>query len=76
MTRTRSEFEALDQSDPLAAFRDEFFLPHNVIYLNGNSLGAMPLAAAERAKQVIEHEWAEGLIGSMNTAGWYELPFR
>ncbi len=74
MTRTRSEFEALDQSDPLAAFRDEFFLPENVIYLNGNSLGAMPLAAAGRAKRVIEHEWAEGLIGSMNTAGWYELP--
>jgi kynureninase len=74
MTRTRSEFEALDQSDPLAAFRDEFFLPPDVIYLNGNSLGAMPLAAAERAKRVIEHEWAEGLIGSMNTAGWYELP--
>ena len=74
MTRTRSELEALDQSDPLAAFRDEFFLPDDVIYLNGNSLGAMPLAAAGRAKQVIEHEWAEGLIGSMNTAGWYELP--
>jgi len=74
MTRTRSEVEALDQSDPLAAFRDEFFLPPDVIYLNGNSLGAMPLAAAGRAKQVIEHEWAEGLIGSMNTAGWYSLP--
>ncbi len=74
MTRTRSQLEALDRSDPLAAFRDEFFLPDNVIYLNGNSLGAMPLAAAGRAKQVIEHEWAEGLIGSMNTAGWYELP--
>ena len=74
MTRTRTEVEALDQSDPLAAFRDEFFLPPDVIYLNGNSLGAMPLAAAGRAKQVIEHEWAEGLIGSMNTAGWYSLP--
>ena len=74
MTRTRSELESLDQSDPLAAFRDEFFLPDDVIYLNGNSLGAMPLAAAGRAKRVIEHEWAEGLIGSMNTAGWYELP--
>ena len=74
MTRTRSELEALDQSDPLAAFRGEFFLPDDIIYLNGNSLGAMPLAAAGRAKQVIEHEWAEGLIGSMNTAGWYELP--
>lgn len=72
--KTRIDFVALDASDPLAAFRDEFFLPENVIYLNGNSLGAMPLAAAARAKQVVEHEWAEGLIGSMNTAGWYDLP--
>ena len=72
--KTRKDIAALDASDPLAAFRDEFFLPDDVIYLNGNSLGAMPLAAAERAKQVVEHEWAEGLIGSMNTAGWYELP--
>jgi len=72
--KTRSDLEALDRSDPLAAFRDEFFLPEDVIYLNGNSLGAMPLAAADRARRVVEHEWAEGLIGSMNTAGWYELP--
>lgn len=75
-TKTRTDLEALDQSDPLAGFRDEFFLPEGVIYLNGNSLGAMPLAAADRAKRVVEHEWAEGLIGSMNTAGWYELPSR
>ena len=74
--KTRSDLEALDRSDPLAAFREEFFLPEGVIYLNGNSLGAMPLAAAKRAKRVIEHEWAEGLIGSMNSAGWYELPSR
>lgn len=70
----RTDLEALDRSDPLVDFRDEFFLPEGVIYLNGNSLGAMPLAAADRAKRVVEHEWAEGLIGSMNTAGWYTLP--
>ncbi len=73
-TRTRSELESLDRSDPLAGFRDEFFLPDGVIYLNGNSLGAMPLAAVERSRRVVEEEWAKGLIGSMNTAGWYELP--
>ena len=73
-TKTRSDLEELDKSDPLASFRDEFRLPDGVIYLNGNSLGAMPVAAAERAKRVVEHEWAEGLIGSMNTAGWYDLP--
>ncbi len=73
-TKTRTDLQALDRTDPLAGFREEFFLPEGVIYLNGNSLGAMPLAAAERAKRVVEHEWAEGLIGSMNTAGWYDLP--
>jgi kynureninase len=73
-TKTRIDLARLDESDPLASFRDEFFLPAGIIYLNGNSLGAMPLAAAERAKRVVEQEWAEGLIGSMNSAGWYELP--
>jgi len=71
---TRNELERLDQEDPLAPFRDEFFLPEGIIYLNGNSLGTMPCKAAQRARRVVEKEWAEGLIGSMNTAGWYELP--
>ena len=72
--KTRSELAILDETDPLAPFRAEFFLPEGVIYLNGNSLGAMPHAAAAIARRVVEKEWAEGLIGSMNTAGWYELP--
>ena len=71
---TRKDLEQLDQDDPLAPFRDEFCLPEGIIYLNGNSLGAMPREAAERARRVVDVEWAEGLIGSMNTAGWYELP--
>lgn len=71
---TRNELEGLDQQDPLAPFRDEFFLPEGIIYLNGNSLGAMPHKAVERARRVVEKEWGEGLIGSMNTAGWYALP--
>lgn len=71
---TRNDLERLDREDPLASFRDEFYLPEGLIYLNGNSLGAMPLKAAERSRRVVEKEWAEGLIGSMNTAGWYELP--
>ena len=71
---TRKDLEQFDQEDLLAPFRDEFFLPEGIIYLNGNSLGAMPRKAAERARRVVEVEWAQGLIGSMNTAGWYELP--
>lgn len=71
---TRSDVQKLDREDPLASFRKEFHLPKELIYLNGNSLGAMPLKAAERARRVVEKEWADGLIGSMNTAGWFELP--
>jgi len=70
----RSDLEQLDRKDPLAPFRDEFFLPEGMVYLNGNSLGAMPRKAVQRARQVVEEEWATGLIDSMNTAGWFELP--
>jgi len=71
---TRSSLEQLDREDSLASFRDKFLLPDGIIYLNGNSLGAMPREAAQRARQVVEEEWAIGLISSMNTAGWFELP--
>ena len=69
-----SDLETLDRQDPLAPFRDEFFLPEGTIYFNGNSLGAMPHEAARRSREVVEQEWAVGLIGSMNSAGWFELP--
>jgi kynureninase len=71
---TRSDIVQLDREDPLASFRDEFYLPDGLIYLNGNSLGAMPHKAANRTRHVVEEEWAKGLIGSMNTAGWFDLP--
>lgn len=67
---------AADAADPLARFRDEFILPEGVIYLDGNSLGARPAAAAGVAARVLEQEWGEGLIRSWNSAGWFELPGR
>jgi kynureninase len=72
----RSAAAALDQSDPLATLRDEFSLPDGVIYLDGNSLGARPQAAAARAAQVIAQEWGDGLVRSWNKAGWFEMPTR
>lgn len=63
-----------DATDPLAHYRDLFHLPEGVIYLDGNSLGAMPKAAPARMQQAVEGEWAEGLIRSWNSAGWWQLP--
>jgi kynureninase len=70
----RPSFEALDRDDPLAAFRERFILPEGVIYLDGNSLGALPKAVPERMRQVVAREWGEGLIRSWNAAHWIDLP--
>ena len=73
---TRSHCQALDAEDPLAPLRNRFALPAGVIYLDGNSLGARPVAALERAQQVIAEEWGDGLIRSWNSAGWAQLSLR
>jgi kynureninase len=67
------EADALDQAAPL---RELFDLPEGVIYLDGNSLGARPRAALERARQVVADEWGHGLIRSWNTAAWFDMPRR
>lgn len=73
---TRSHCQALDAQDPLAPLRARFALPDGVIYLDGNSLGARPVAALERAQTVIAQEWGNGLIRSWNSAGWADLSQR
>lgn len=72
----RSDAEALDAADPLAAFREAFDLPDGVIYLDGNSLGPLPRATAARLDEVVRNEWGRGLITSWNAAGWIEAPQR
>jgi kynureninase len=72
----RSDCQALDAQDPLAALRDQFALPPNKIYLDGNSLGVLPRATAQRVANVVQHEWGEHLIESWNTAHWIDLPQR
>jgi kynureninase len=54
----------------------DFVIPEGLVYLDGNSLGAMPLQALRRARTVVEEEWAEGLIRSWNDADWVSLPRR
>lgn len=76
MPLTLADCQALDAQDPLAPLRAHFRLPEGVIYLDGNSLGAMPAAAAARVAQVVEQEWGQDLITSWNKAGWINLPKR
>ena len=73
---SRTDCLALDAQDPLAPLREQFALPEGVIYLDGNSLGARPVAALARAQQVIAEEWGNGLIRSWNSAGWRALSER
>jgi kynureninase len=68
--------DALDAADPLAHFRDRFALPEGVIYLDGNSLGALPKATEARVLETVRREWGEGLITSWNKAGWVGMPQR
>ena len=67
---------ALDARDPLRHLRDLFALPQGVVYLDGNSLGALPRTAAARVAQVVQQEWGVGLIRSWNDAGWINMPQR
>ncbi|MFO1141829.1 MAG: kynureninase [Amaricoccus sp.] len=71
-----AEAEAADAADPLAGFRHRFRLPPGVIYLDGNSLGPAPEAALSELRHAAETEWAQGLIGSWNSAGWWMMPER
>jgi kynureninase len=68
--------KALDTQDPLASKRDLFHLPDGLIYLDGNSLGALPRSMPARMQQAVQKEWGEGLIRSWNDAGWYEATGR
>lgn len=77
---TEQQFAArareLDAADDLAPFRAQYVYDDaGPIYLDGNSLGRLPLAAAERARVVVEHEWGERLIRGWNE-GWWSLPER
>jgi len=76
MALTRADLEALDRADPLRPYRGRFVLPEGVIYLDGNSLGALPAATPARLAQVIGEEWGRDLIRSWNAHGWFDMQAR
>ncbi|MFD1883715.1 kynureninase [Paracoccus pacificus] len=53
-----------------------FHLPDSITYLDGNSLGPLPLAARDRVARMMGEEWGNMLIGGWNQAGWYTQPRR
>jgi kynureninase len=66
----------LDQQDPLREFHSQFVITDpDMIYLDGNSLGRLPKAAATRLQTVVADEWGTDLIRGWNK-GWWEAPRR
>jgi kynureninase len=70
----RQDCQALDAQDPLRALREQFQLPHGMIYLDGNSLGVLPKTTAARVADVVTREWGADLIQSWNKNHWFALP--
>lgn len=65
---------ALDAADTLAPEKDRFQMPEGIIYLDGNSLGALPQAASSRVAELVEKEWGDGLVRSWGEADWFAKP--
>ncbi|OAH11637.1 kynureninase [Streptomyces jeddahensis] len=65
----------LDAADELAGLRDRFVLD-DVVYLDGNSLGALPRAVPGRVEDVVRRQWGELRIRSWDESGWWTAPER
>lgn len=67
---------ALDAADPLAPLRERFLLPEGFVYLDGNSLGALPAAVPPVVADVVHRQWGADLIRSWNDNAWWQAPER
>lgn len=73
---TRADAERADAADDLAGIRDRFQLPAGIVYLDGNSLGALPSVVQPAVRELIEQQWGRDLITSWNSHDWWTLPGR
>jgi kynureninase len=71
-----AECKRWDERDPFAQTRSQFQLKPGLIYMDGNSLGALSRGSIERSRAMIEDEWGHDLIRSWNAHGWFDLPQR
>lgn len=74
MPLTREQCLELDRLDPLASRREAFRLPPGLIYLDGNSLGALTTGAERSVARTVGEQWGTDLIRSWNVHGWIDLP--
>jgi kynureninase len=71
---TREDAAALDAADPLAGFRERFvFTDEERIYLDGNSLGRLPIATRDRLRDLVD-EWGDRLVSGW--PDWIDAPTR
>ena len=76
LPRTRAECVERDRVDPLATHRMLFRLPPDVIYLDGNSLGALTFSAERQVAAVMSDQWGVDLIRSWSDNAWLDYPAR
>ena len=65
---------ALDAEHAATDLRDRFLLPDGIVYLDGNSLGALPATVPEALADAVRDQWGRDLVHSWNTHGWWDAP--
>ena len=71
-----AEAARLDVAHGATDRRALFALPDAVVYLDGNSLGALPQAVPEAVGLVVREQWGRDLVGSWNGHEWWSAPLR
>jgi kynureninase len=72
----KDSIDFLDKEDPLRSHKKKFNLPPGIVYLDGNSLGALPKTVTQHIMEVVNNQWGQTLISSWNEFDWINLPIK